>query len=178
MRRPESPELRQPLLHLLERLPPQPVQSPLRVHRGFHKPRLPQHPQMFRHRRLCHPQPTLNLSHRTFRRTQQTHNRPPVRLRNHLKNVFHPPYIPYIAYTCQGIYKTTNLDGFFEPLTKRVSLERFCQPSPTEASALAHPSTGKEIIGGNKQPNTRNNRDRSGRVNRTGQSAPNGHYPN
>src|SRR5258708_4763254 len=61
---PEPAELRQPGIHLLKRSRFQPVETALRVHRGFHETGVAQHSQVLGHGRLRHTKLTLDLSHR------------------------------------------------------------------------------------------------------------------
>ena len=100
---PEPAERRQPGIHLLKRFRLQPVETALRVHRGFHETGLAQHPQVLGHGRLRHPQLTLDLAHRLFRRDQQAQYRAAVRLRDDFEDRFHALDIPHTAYACQGI---------------------------------------------------------------------------
>jgi hypothetical protein len=64
--RPEAAELRQPAIQLLKWFRFQPVETALRVHRGFHEASLSQHAQVLRHGRLRHTKLTLDLSHRMW----------------------------------------------------------------------------------------------------------------
>jgi hypothetical protein len=61
---PEPAELSQPGIHLLKWFRSQPVETALRVHRGFHETGLAQHAQVLGHGRLRHMKLTLDLSHR------------------------------------------------------------------------------------------------------------------
>jgi len=103
VRGPEAAELRQPGIHLFKWFRFQPVETALCVHRGLHESGIAQYAQMFGHGRLRHMKLALDLSHRLLRRDQQTQDRAAVRLRNDFENRFHSFYIPYKAYTCQGI---------------------------------------------------------------------------
>ncbi len=67
MNRPEPAELSQPGIDLLQPFRFQPVETPLRVHRGFHETGIAQHPQVLGHGRLRHPKLALDLSHRLLR---------------------------------------------------------------------------------------------------------------
>ena len=64
--RPEAPELGKPGVELLKWPGFQPIQTALRVYRGFDEACIAQHPQMFRHHRLRHAKPALDLSNRLF----------------------------------------------------------------------------------------------------------------
>jgi hypothetical protein len=86
---PEFPEGRQPVVELLEGLRSQPVHTTLGVHRGFHETGVSQHAQVLRHRRLRHPQLTLNLPDRLFRRNQQAQDGASIRLGNDGEDRFH-----------------------------------------------------------------------------------------
>jgi len=61
---PESAELSQPGVQLLEWFRPQPVETALCIHRGFHETGVAQHTQVLGHGRLRHTKLTLDLSHR------------------------------------------------------------------------------------------------------------------
>jgi hypothetical protein len=61
---PEPAELRQPGIDFLKWFRPQPVETALCVHAGFHETGLAQHAQVLRHGRLRHTKLTLNLSNR------------------------------------------------------------------------------------------------------------------
>ncbi|HKD01288.1 MAG TPA: hypothetical protein VKB77_02625 [Terriglobales bacterium] len=61
---PKPPELIQPGIQLPERLGFQPVETALRVYRGFYETGLAQYSQMLGHGRLRHSQLALDLSHR------------------------------------------------------------------------------------------------------------------
>jgi hypothetical protein len=62
--RPEPAELRQPNIELLKRFRFQPVETALRVHRGFDETSLAQDAQVLRHGRLRHAKLTLDLTYR------------------------------------------------------------------------------------------------------------------
>src|SRR5579863_4875795 len=102
---PEPAELGQPGIDLPKWFRFQPVETTLRVHRGFYKAGIAQHAQVLRHGRLRHTKPALDLSDRLLRRDQQAQDRAAVRLRNDVEHRFHSLDIPHRAYTCQGIYK-------------------------------------------------------------------------
>src|SRR5579862_3133071 len=104
MRRPEPAERRQPGIHLLERLRFQPVETALRVHRGFYETGLAQHAQVLGHRWLGHSKLALDVPNRLLRRHQKAQYRAAVRLRNDFEHGFHSSDIPHGAYACQGIY--------------------------------------------------------------------------
>ena len=59
---PEASEGGQPGVHLLKRFGFQPVETALCVHREFYETGFPENSQVFRHGRLRHTKPTLNLS--------------------------------------------------------------------------------------------------------------------
>jgi len=101
--RPEPAELGQPGIHLPKWFRFQPVQTTLRVHRGFHKTGVAQDPQVLRDSWLRHTKLALDLSHRLLGQDQEAQYRPAVWLRNNFEGRFHSVYIPYLAYTCQGI---------------------------------------------------------------------------
>ena len=61
---PETAELSQPRIHLLKWFRPQPVETALRVHRGFYETGLAKDAQVLGHGRLRHTKLTLDLSHR------------------------------------------------------------------------------------------------------------------
>jgi hypothetical protein len=61
---PEPAELSQPRIHLLKWFWPQPVETALRVHRGFYETGLAQHSQVLGHGRLRHTKLALDLSNR------------------------------------------------------------------------------------------------------------------
>jgi len=61
---PESPEGRQPGIHLLQWFRLQPVETALGVHRGFHETRVAQDAQVFGYGRLRHPKLPFDFSHR------------------------------------------------------------------------------------------------------------------
>ena len=61
---PEPTERSQPGIDLLKWFRFQPVETALRVHRGFHETRLAQHSQVLRHGRLRHTKLTFDLSNR------------------------------------------------------------------------------------------------------------------
>jgi hypothetical protein len=61
---PEPAELSQPRIHLLKWFWPQPIETALRVHCGFHETGLTQHSQVLGHGRLRHTKLTLDFSHR------------------------------------------------------------------------------------------------------------------
>ncbi len=103
MPRPEPPELSQPGIHLLKRFGLQPVEPPLRIHRGFHETSLPQHPQVLGNGRLRHPKAPLDLPNGLFSGNQQAQYRPPVRLCNDFEDGFHSRNIRNKVYTCQGM---------------------------------------------------------------------------
>ena len=98
-------ELRQPGIHLLKWPGFQPVETALRVHRGFHKTGVAQHAQVLGYGRLRHTKLTLDLPHRLFGRDQESQYRAAVRFRNDFEHRFHALCILYRAYTCQGIHK-------------------------------------------------------------------------
>ena len=100
---PEPAERSQPGFDLLQRLGLQTVETALGVHGRFHDTSLAQHPQMLRHGRLRHSKLTLDVADRLFRREQQAQDRAPVRLRDDFEDGLHVLYIPYRAYTSQGI---------------------------------------------------------------------------
>src|SRR6185312_10786014 len=106
VRGPEAAELRQPRIELLKWLRPQPVHTPLCIHRGLHKPSLTQHPQVLGDGRLRHAQLTLDLPHRLLRDGQKPQYRPAVGFGNDFEGGWHVLYIPCYVYTCQGISKT------------------------------------------------------------------------
>lgn len=61
---PELAERSQPRIHLGKRFRPQPVETALRIHRGFYETRIAQHAQVLRHGRLRHTKLPFDLSHR------------------------------------------------------------------------------------------------------------------
>ena len=61
---PEAAELSQPGIDLLKWFRFQPVETALRVHRGFHETGVAQHAQVLGHGRLRHTKLALDLSHR------------------------------------------------------------------------------------------------------------------
>ena len=101
--RPELTERSEPRFHFAEWLGFQPVQTPLRVDRGFHKSSVAQHPQVLGHGRLRHSKLTLDLSDRLFRCHQEAEDRAAVRLGDDLEHRFHTFDILLRVYTCQGI---------------------------------------------------------------------------
>src|SRR5580692_5621729 len=105
MRGPEPAERSQPVIHLLQWLRLQPVETALRVHRGFYETSVAQYSQVLGHGWLWHMKLTLDLSHRLLRQHQQAQYSAPVRHRNDLEDRFHVLNIPQTAYTWQGIYK-------------------------------------------------------------------------
>jgi len=59
---PQAPEGRQPFIDLHERLGPDPVEAPLRVHARLHEASISKHLEVFGDRRLRHPQLLLDLA--------------------------------------------------------------------------------------------------------------------
>ena len=79
--RPESSERGEPGIHFHERFGPEPVDAALRVDPRLHEARLPQHPEVFRHRGLGHPELALELPDGPLRRGQEHQQGAAVRLR-------------------------------------------------------------------------------------------------
>src|SRR6266550_6479377 len=112
---PEPTELIQPVIHLLEWLWLQAIETALCVHRGFHETGVAQHAQVLGDGRLRQPQPALDLSHRLLGQDQEAQDRAAVRLRDDCERRFHALSIRHRAYTCQGIYRgTPPLASFLE----------------------------------------------------------------
>lgn len=76
----------QPRFHFTQRFGREPVESALRVHRGFDETGVTQHPEVFRYGRLRHVEETLEFTDRSLRRNEEAHNRAPVWLRNDFKD--------------------------------------------------------------------------------------------
>ena len=100
---PDAAERREPGLELLQRLGPQAIETPLRVHRGFDEAGVAQHAQVLRHGRLRHAQSPLDVSDRLLGGEQQGENGAAVRLRDDGEDGLHDKDIRLMAYTCQGI---------------------------------------------------------------------------
>jgi len=64
---PKPAERSQPDIEFLKWFRFQPVETALRVHRGFHEAGVAEHSQVLRHRRLRHTKLPLDLSHRLLR---------------------------------------------------------------------------------------------------------------
>src|SRR5262249_23258335 len=90
---PEPTELIQPGIDFLKWSWFQPIETPLCVHRGFYEAGIAQHAQVLRHRRLRHPKPTLDLSHRLLGGDQQAQDRAPIGLGNDFEDRLHDYFI-------------------------------------------------------------------------------------
>lgn len=64
MRRPEAPELSEPILQFLKWFRFQPVQPALCVHAGLYETGLAEHSEVLGDRRLRHAKSTLDIAHR------------------------------------------------------------------------------------------------------------------
>jgi len=93
VRGPEPAERGQPVIHLLKRCGPEPVETALRGHRGFHESGVAQHAQVLGHGRLRHTKLALDLANRLLRRDQQAQYRAPIRLGDDFEYRFHALYI-------------------------------------------------------------------------------------
>src|SRR5690348_590886 len=91
--RPAPAEWSQPGIHLLKGFRLQPVETALRVDRGFDETRIAQHAQVFGHGWLRHSELTLNLSNRLFRRDKEGQDCAAVRLGNDFEYRFHSIHI-------------------------------------------------------------------------------------
>jgi|SRR5580658_2290752 hypothetical protein len=104
---PEPAEPSQPGIQLLKWFRFQPIETALRVHRGFHETGIAEHAQVLGHGGLRHTKLALDLSDRLLGRDQEAQYRAAVRFRNNFEHRFHMLYILYMAYTCQGIFWRT-----------------------------------------------------------------------
>src|SRR5215470_2386751 len=104
VRGPDPAELRQPGVDLLKRLGLEPIETALRIHRGLHETGLAQDSQVLRHGWLRHPEPALDVSHRTFGRGQEAQDRAPVRLGNDGECGFHD-----LVYSIRRIYVSRHI---------------------------------------------------------------------
>ena len=103
VRGPETPELGQPHIDLLERFRPEPVKTALGVHCGFNEAGVAQHAQVLGHGRLGHTEPALDFPHGLVGRDEETEDGAAIGLGNDFEYGFHSSYIPQQEYTCQGI---------------------------------------------------------------------------
>ena len=99
---PGGPVRRQPLIDLPQRLAPEPVQPSLGVGPDLDQPRLAQHPEMLRYRRLADAKAGYQVTDCLFASAQQVENAAPVGLG---QNFEHAPNMTTKKYICQGIYK-------------------------------------------------------------------------
>jgi len=100
---PEAAKLSQPVIDFLKRLRSEPVETALRVHRGFDEAGVAQDAQVLGDSRLRHAKPALNLSHGLLRRNQKAQDGPPVWFSDDFECGFHSFYILHEVYTCQCI---------------------------------------------------------------------------
>ena len=89
---PEAAELSQPGIDLLKWSGFKPVETSLRVYRGFDESSIAQHAQMLGDGRLRHPKLALDLSHGLLGGDEEAQDRPAIRLRNDFER-FHFLYI-------------------------------------------------------------------------------------
>jgi hypothetical protein len=61
VRSPETPKLVEPFCDFLQRLRPDPIETPLRIDGRLNEPRVPEHPEMLRHTWLRHAKPPFDL---------------------------------------------------------------------------------------------------------------------
>jgi hypothetical protein len=80
VRRPQATERREPFVDLHQRLGPDAIDAPLRIHARLHEPGLAQHAQVLRHRRLRQSQRVLDVADRALRRDEQPQDRAAARL--------------------------------------------------------------------------------------------------
>jgi len=102
---PEAAERRQPGIQLTQWFRLQPVEAALCVHGGLHEAGIAQHAQVLGHGRLGQTQLALDLSHRLFRGEQQAQDGAAVGFGNDFEQRFHPLYILFSVYACQGMYE-------------------------------------------------------------------------
>jgi len=80
--RPESSEWGEPGIQFHEWFGPEAVDAPLRVDPRLHEACFPQHPEVFRHGGLGHPELAFELPDGPFRRGQQVQHGAAARLRD------------------------------------------------------------------------------------------------
>ena len=73
---PEPPVGREPFVDLFEGLEPKPVQAPLRLRPDIDQPRVPQYPEMLRHKRLAQAEAVDQVTDGQFALTQEVQDLP------------------------------------------------------------------------------------------------------
>ena len=92
---PEAAELGQPRIQLLKWFRFQPVETALRIYRGFDEAGIAQHAQVLGDGRLRHAKSALDLANGLLGRDQEAQYGAAVRLRNDFEYGFHFLYILY-----------------------------------------------------------------------------------
>jgi len=92
--RPELPERGEPGIHFHEGFGPEAIDAALRVDPRLHEACLPQHAEVFGHRRLGHPELALELPDGPLRRGQKLEHGAPARFRDDGEGRFHGRIFP------------------------------------------------------------------------------------
>jgi len=93
-RGPEGPIRCQPVIDLLERMGPQPINPTLRIHTRLNQARVAQDAEVLGDRGLAHRQSVDQLSDRPLAGAEKVEDPPAVRFRQDLERSRHEPSMP------------------------------------------------------------------------------------
>jgi len=105
MHRPETTELSEPGVELLEWPGLQAIEAALRVDGRFDEAGVAKDAEVLGDGRLGHAELTLDLANGLFVGSQEAEDRAAVGLGDDLECGFHGLYMPLHVYTCQGIFE-------------------------------------------------------------------------
>ena len=106
VRRPETTELSEPSVELLEWSGLQSVETALGIHCRFDEAGVAQDAEVLGDGRLRHAELTLDLTVGLLGRGQEAEDRAAIGLGDDLEGIFHGPNILLHVYTCQGIFES------------------------------------------------------------------------